>query len=266
MAEIKVSRVNEGVLLSGSLPSELSGSPSLEIFPLRDGLYLLSIKGGLQEAISHPSSPLAAKTGEGAIPEKEKEVVRKLLSIRFEKRTPAEVANALSPSEKQTLEALMKRKLVHIFHGGKYEKDGVYNVSDFAFNAVREPQLAQPPSSGAPSSPSPISSPEHLEKNGWMVLESEMDAKNFAGAFPGKIKSGEVMGVRAFDMKYYFVKRQFYENYESLVQSALLKSEKTSEELAEELGLAAEGCRALLFHLCENGEAMEKHRGKFSKA
>lgn len=195
--------------------------------------------------------------------EKEKEVVRKLLSVRFEKRTPAEVEKLLSGEEKGTLEGLMKRKLVHVFHGGKYEKEGVYNVSDFAFSAVREPAAAQP---AAAQSAAPKTPQENLEKAGWMVLESEMDARNFALANPARVKSGEVRGVRAFDRKYYFVTSAFFSEWEKEVQRAIGRGEKDAAEVAAELGIAEEGCRALMLHLCESGELMEKRRGKFSRA
>lgn len=186
------------------------------------------------------------------------------MSVRFDRRTPAEIARLVSKEEKETLDGLMKRKLVHIFHGGKYEKEGVYNVSESAFNSVREPPGTQQHS--VAQQPLPISSPEHLDRNGWMVLESESDARNFAAAYPEKVKSGEVKGLRAFDRKYYFVKRGFYEAWEKPAQLALSKSEKTAEEIAAENGMAPEGARCLLLHMCETGDILEKHKGKFARA
>ena len=117
-----------------------------------------------------------------------------------------------------------------------------------------------------PSAPLPISSPEHLERNGWMVLETENDARGFANSFPEKIKSGDVRGVRAFDLKFYFVKKAFLEKWETEAQLSLGKGEKTAEEIAEEIGIPTMGCRALLLHMCENGDLMEKKKGKFAKA
>lgn len=278
MVEIKAAKTNEGLLLSGALPAELLASSSLDIFALRDGFYLVSLKGAPEGAarLSHGAGEAGSA---GNLSGNEKELVRKLLSVRFEKRTPPEMNHLLSKGEKETLGLLIQKKLVHIFHGGKYEKDGVYNVSDFAFNAVREPsapampssQQAQPqPQMPSGMSPSPIpisiSSPSHLESHGWMVLENESDARNFGAAFQDKVKSGEIRGVRAFDMKYYFVRRGFCEQWEGKVQSALSKNEKSSAEIAQDAGMEPEGCRALLFHMCDSGEAMEKRRGKFTKA
>jgi len=265
MVEIKASKSKDGLLLSGSMPVDLSAASALELFALKDGIYLLAIKGAIDNA-GKPSKmqPIPTVATGALLSEKEKEVVRKLLSVRFDRRMPAEIAKLLSKEEKETLEGLMKRKLVHIFHGGKYEKEGVYNVSDFAFNSVREPSA---PSQHAPlQQPLPINSAEHLEKNGWMVLENETDAKNFASAYPEKVKSGDVKGTRAFDRKYYFVKRGYYEAWEKEVQLSLAKSEKTAEEIAAELSMAPEGARCLLLHMCETGDILERHKGKFARA
>jgi hypothetical protein len=188
---------------------------------------------------------------------------RSLLAVRFEKRTIAEMDRALGKEEKEILASLVKKELIQVFHGGKYEKSGVYNVSDFAFNAVREPSASAAP---APPSAPPISSAAHLEKTGWMVLDDENAARAFAAAYPEKVKSGEVRGMRAFDRKYYFVTRAFAESWEKKVQLSLSKAEKSAEEIAGELGMEPMGCRCLLLHLCESGDVMEKKRGKFARA
>lgn len=256
--EIKVTVTASGVLLSGSLPPEIASAQGIELFPLRDGIYLFALKGAIGGV-----SRMAAKQENGRLAEKEKGLVRKLLAIRFEKRIPAEVEKALSRDEKETLAQLLKQGVVQIFHGGKYASGGVYNISDDAFNAVREP-----PSGAAVIAPADqmISSPSHLEKFGWMVLEDEPAARNFAAAYPEKIKSSEVQGIRAFDRKYYFVTRGFFQEWEKKVQLALASEDKTPEELSGEIGIDAMGCRALLYHLCETGETMEKRKGKFARA
>ena len=261
---MKVSKTREGILQSGALPAEISDSASLEIFPLKDGAYLLTLKGFVEKAKGAAGS---AKNQGRSLSEKEKGVVRKLLSVRFESRTPEQVEKLLSREEKETLGQLMQQELVQVFHGGKYAKDGVYNVSDFAFNSVREPvSLPAAPGQMPPPQQLPVSSYAHLEKSGWMVLDDENAARAFANAYPEKVKSGEVRGMRAFDRKYYFVTRSFADDWEKKVQLSLAKADKTAEEISEELGIAPGGCRCLLLHLCESGEVMEKKKGKFARA
>jgi hypothetical protein len=284
--ELKVIRTRDGIALSGNVPPELSDAATVELFLLRDGIYLLGKKGALGEAIKGTKAEAAkgeAGRSYGAFSENEQSLVRKLLAIRFERRTPAEVSKALSKDEKALLELLMEKNAVQVFHGGKYAKEGVYNISDHAFNAVREPQSEAWQANGAKAAGTtpapaqqakaepvaaalPISSPAHLEKFGWMVLDTDADARNFANSFPEKIKSGTVRGVRAFDRKFYFVSKGFVEAWEKEVQLALGKGDKTDSEIAVEIGLAEGGCRALLYHLCESGEVMEKKKGKFARA
>lgn len=257
MAEIKVMKTREGILLSGAVPPEIASSPSFEIFPLRDGAYVIVPKGMLPQAKAAQQN---TEKGKGALTDAEKEVLRKLLAIRFENRIPAFVNKTLAKEEKETLEALMQKKMVQVLHGGKYEKDGVYSVSDFAFASVRDSSLPQN------AAQLPISSPEHLERNGWMVLDGENEARAFGNSYPEKVKSGDVLGQRGFDRKYYFVKKGYVEAWEKKIQASLAKSEKTAEELASEIGIAPEGCSAILIHLAENGEVMEKRKGKYARA
>jgi len=255
--ELKVIRLRDGIALSGPVPRELASSASLELFPLRDGAYLLTAKGFVERQLQQKKT-----SAEIQLSEKEKSLVRKLLAIKFESRLPAEVSKILTREEKELLSSLLKKNVVQVFHRGKYEKSGVYNISEAAFNSVREPHT---PVQQQPA-PIPISVPEHLEKFGWMVLENESEARNFALSFPDKVKSGEVMGQRAFDRRYYFITKAFLASHEREVLSLLGKAEKTPEELGQQLGLPPDGCRAILVHLLEAGEVMEKRKGKFSRA
>lgn len=300
--EIKATKTKNGIELSGPLPPVLANSSSLEVFPLRDGIYLLAIKGAVGKATA-----VETAKPEGRMTEKEKNVVRKLISIRFEQRVPSVVDKMLSKDEKEILGILAKKRLVWIFFGDKYGKEGVYNISDSAFAEVRDrlvdassdlssqrqvphlrfgasrtsgpleqrleseqqpvQEMARAPhGTERPELPLPINSPAHLEKLGWMVLDNENEARNFGQAFSDKAKSGLVRGLRAFDRKYYFIAKGFAEEKEVKVMAALEKGDKTAQELSSEIGVAPEGCRALLIHLAEAGEVLEKQKGKYSKA
>jgi hypothetical protein len=261
--EIRLTKTRGGVILAGEIPSEIADSQSLELFPLRSGAYLLTVKGFIPGG--SPVQQKKAADGK-SLTEGEKALLRKLLSIRFESRIPSEVAKLLSKEEKELLDGLVKGEMVQIFHGGKYEKSGVYNVSDFAFGAVREPASLPSAASPPPAADIPVSSIANLEKHGWMILANEAEARNFGNAYPDKVKSGEVMGQRAFDRQYYFVTKSFFGSHEKEVLSSLGKSDKTPEELSQQLHMAPEGCRAILVHLLETGDVMEKRKGKFSRA
>ncbi|MCX8175369.1 MAG: hypothetical protein N3E51_04140 [Candidatus Micrarchaeota archaeon] len=255
MAQARASRTKDGVLLSGPLPQEFLCASCFEVVRLRDGSFLLTP----QKEAKKPQAP--------QFDEAEKALLRKLLSIRFEKRIPAQVNRQLSREELKTLDRLMAKKAVQILWGGKYAKDGVYNLSEFAFHLVRQketqPQTGEPPTAPPPA---PLSALEQLEKFGWMVAESEEQARKLSAELAEQIRSGKIRGLRAFDRKFYFVSQRFREAWEKKVFAALSKGEKSAEQIGEEIGLSAEAARCLLLHLCESGELLEKRRGMFARA
>ena len=270
--EVKAQRTKGGVELLGRLPDDISNASTLEVFPLRDGMYLVGVKGALDRA--HGTA-----AGSGPLTEPERALVKTLRAIRFEKRTPDEVDRALSPSEKATLSALMDRKVVNLFRSGKYE-NGVYNISDSIFGQARDvlPAHAQGTEAGA-SPPSSASAPSAAGKGtqpsrpaydplskGYIVLDNEGDARQLSGAVAERIKAGEVAGLRAFDRKYYFIRKDFAALWQPKIVAALEKSDKTADELARALSLPPEACLAILLHMAEEGELLEKNKGKFALA
>ncbi|MEM4554442.1 MAG: hypothetical protein QXT25_01160 [Candidatus Anstonellaceae archaeon] len=246
--EIKISKTKEGFAISGSLPPEFSSYSEFELFPLKEGAYLLLAKG----FIENKGKPASA----AAFSEQEKEVLRKLLNVRFEKRTPKEIGKVLTAQEQKVLSGLMEKKIVHIFKDQRYP-EGVYSVAEAAFNAVKD-QQPQPKEALTPA--------QHFEKHGWVVVEEEAQARALANNYAEQMKSGQIRGTRSFDKKFYFISRQFYQSWEKKALLALSKNEKSAEEVSAEIGLPADACRCILVHLCEDGEVMEKQKGKYSKA
>ena len=259
--EIKTAKTKNGLELIGQLPQNLANANSLEILTLKDGLFLLTIKGAVEKTEEKLATPRA-----GQLSENEKNVIRKLLSIRFEKRVPAEVDKTLSKEEKEILDVLIKKRQVWVFFGNKYGKDGVYNIADSAFSEVREQEHVSTGTVQQNAVAHNVSPTHPPEKLSWLVLENESDARNFGHAFEEKIKNGLVRGLRAFDRKYYFISKEFADEMEPKAMVALSSGDKTAEELSREIKISSEGCRALLIHLAEAGEVLEKQKGKYAKA
>ncbi|MFA6907643.1 MAG: hypothetical protein WC263_02345 [Candidatus Micrarchaeia archaeon] len=270
--EVAVRKTREGAELLGSLPPEIANAAALEIFPLRDGICLLSVKGAI-----------GGHAPQAGLSEPERALVKKLLAIRFEKRTPSDVDRTLSGAEKAVLAALLEKKVVNVFRSSKYG-NGVYNVSDAIFGATRD-ALPAHEAGGAPQSgaqlraPSPLSagkaasapprpSPPQYDplSKGYLVLENEGDARQLSSAVAERIKAGEVAGLRAFDRKYYFIRKDFAMQHQPRIMSSLEKGDKTSDELARALSLPPEACLAILLHMAEEGELLEKNKGKFALA
>jgi len=252
--KLRVKRTQAGVALEGSVPEEIAGAEAAEIFPLRGGMYLFAVAGAIDGAGG-------GRHGAVALSGEEKALLKKLLAIRFERRTPDEVGRALSAGERGMLASLAQRNVVTVFRSRKYEK-GVYNVSDAAFGQAREGDAGHAASGAAPQQ----AAMQDPLARGWLVLENEGDARRLSGALAGRIAAGEVSGLKAFDRKYYFIKKSFAAKWRPKLLSALEKGGRTAEELAGEAGLDAEGCRALLLHMGEEGELLEKGRGRFALA
>ncbi|MCX6769177.1 MAG: hypothetical protein NT051_00660 [Candidatus Micrarchaeota archaeon] len=262
--EIKVIKAKDGVLLSGRLPSQIENADSLEIFPLRDGMFILVPKEILEKASGREEAEMPV-----GLDRVEIEVIRKLSSVRFERRIPSEMEKLLSVPERLVLGKLVARKLVTVFRSSKYGKEGVYNITDGVYPLVRrEGEAAQtkPPQPVQTSQQAKPGMPPHLASEGWMVLENDEEARRLSETSAHLVKSGEIMGTRAFDRKYYFISKSFLIAWEKKLDALLAKGDRNADELAEELGIAPDGCRAMVYNLCERGELLEKQKGKFARA
>ena len=220
-------------------------------------------------------------------------ILKKLLQFKFEERTPERIDQSFTVTEKRKIADLIKRHLVSIYYGGKYQKSGVYNVPTLVYRqylqqtaqAEAKPtaptaiphveyksQVAMKPSvTAAPASPktqapvklTPI---QLLEKNGFLIMQSETDAKEFSDSYSSRIRKKEIFGVRGFDKKYYIVKPSFVTKNESKVRAFLKSGAKSSDKIAEALGIEPQGAVALLTIMNEEGELIEKRRGTFALA
>ena len=60
-------------------------------------------------------------------------ILKKLLQFKFEERTPERVDQAFTTTEKRKIIDLIRRHIVSIYYGGKYQKSGVYNVPTLVY-------------------------------------------------------------------------------------------------------------------------------------
>ncbi|MBD3210951.1 hypothetical protein GF318_06250 [Candidatus Micrarchaeota archaeon] len=227
------------------LPPGLPDCDELEIYPLKEGYYLISLPLG--RAVTRPKKGLS---------ENDRQVLRKLLSIRFEKRTPAYVSKALSEQEKQILRDLERRGHVNVFRGKKY-RDGVYNINDKTYPLLKN----RPP----PSKPVQRNSDSFtlLKTQGYVVIPDRREAYSLSQKLKQDLKTGSVIGIRGFDGKFYAVTKQFLEKAEKAIAAAL-KEEMDISSIAETAKLNRDGCMAVLRIMAENGEVIEKKKGVFA--
>ncbi len=212
-------------------------------------------------------------------------VLKKLDTMRYPERTAEKVATMLNPAEKETLRQLVKRKVVVVF---KSEKDDnqLYSISKSIYDrflmrkrlqaapAPRPQQQAprifqRPEFRGAAPTLHPAETNENvqkLEKNGYIVLQTEGEASSVSMSLEESIRRGQVLGTRAFNKKFYIVMRSFMDRKADPVIKELREGASKVSEIAERTRMDEDAVRAVLYMLSENGDVSEKKRDVFTLA
>ncbi len=138
------------------------------------------------------------------------------------------------------------------------------------------PALAPPSSPNAPipSHSSPVPAPgfggamgaserKALERDGFLVVDNEAQARVLSQALERDIKSGDVIGVRAFDKKFYIVTSAFHAKLSALLLPLLKQGDASPAELATQLKLPEPAVIAVLQVMKDAGDVIEKRKGLF---
>ncbi len=213
-------------------------------------------------------------------------VLKKIDTLRYQMRTVENVNKLLTQDEKAVMKSLLQKKFVNLFNS----KDGnrVYSISKDVYDNFlmrkKSPQgIAPAPQARAYQQPRGAAYVQHmrqplasytpateteevamLEKEGYIVLQSESQAAAISSALEESIRKGHVLGTRAFNRKFYIVLRSFMEkNGPQLIKLIGSGTSKTTD-LSAKTGIDEEGIRAILYLLSESGEVSEKRRDAFT--
>jgi hypothetical protein len=254
------------------LPGELAERDEVELFLLKPGYYLLSLPlehaGIAAPAAAGTERKTEPKAGKAELSERERAVLMKLLSIRFEQRIPAYVNKALDDPEKAVLKELERRGYVNVFKGTKY-KEGVYNIRDSIYPLLSQKggQASPAPGSGSAATAQPQTASNDLlailKRQGFIVINDRNQARALSEGLSQEMKSGAVTGVKGFDNKFYVVTRSYLTGAEKAI-SAALKEDMDAASVAATAKLDPDGCLAALRVMCEAGEIIEKKKGVFA--
>lgn len=280
MVKTRVLKRESGYFLQ--IPSELGEMGELEIYKLKEGFFVLSAP---VEKITKQMKERENKNTSIKINNLEANLIKKLLGIRFEKRTPEEVNKAINETEKQTLKELEKRGLIFVYKSAKY-KDGVYNIIDRAYREVLEfeqrgiiytpTQIAEkkPQTNEVqkiPETPKQIQPPKQqpqvptealLKTRGYLSL-NEKEAKEMAYRISAEMKSGKIVGIKSFDGKVHFVTRTYFDLIKDRIAKSLVE-DMDLQTISSLVKTDSEGALAVLLLLSENGEIMERRKGIFA--
>ncbi len=123
------------------------------------------------------------------------------------------------------------------------------------------PYVTRPAStySGAPSGDL-----SKLRQAGFLVLESEFDAKRFSEQNANSIKSGEIMGLRGFDKKFYLLTLEYYNVLAPRIVDALKEGATPLSTIVRATKASEPATQAVLLQLKERGDVIEKKKGVFA--
>ncbi len=202
-------------------------------------------------------------------------VLKKLDTLRYADRTVANVSKLLNEGEKKTLQGLLDKKAVYLSKAkGSY---GIVAAVYDKFLMRKKPgATAQQPGRSrvfeqAPQKPVPP--PPKIEKNenviqletdGYIVLPTETEASSLSLALEDSIRSGKVLGIRAFNKKFYVVLRAFFDKNSGKVIKELKEGPKKVDELVKTTGVKEDGIRAMLYLLSEQGDVSERRKDVFT--
>lgn len=205
-------------------------------------------------------------------------VLKKLDTLRYNQRTQANVEKLLSAAEKEILKQLLKKRAVSLFRSGK---ENLYSIGKSVYDMflMRKKLQAQPAMQQAGQHIEEYRASllkvrgniedeniKRLEKDGYIVLQTESEAAVVSAALEESIRHGQVFGTRAFNKKFYIMLRPFLERYTSTVMKELRGGEKKVPEIAERVKLDENGVRAILYYMAESGDVSEKRRDLFALA
>lgn len=235
------------------LPAEFMDYDEIELFSLREGYYLLSFQ--LPVTGSQKSEDLAKKD-QLAPSADEISVLRKLQAIRFENRTPDHVNKLLSDPEKILLKEMGGKSWVRIFRGKKY-KDGVYSISDKVYPLIQGKQTKK-----ETGKPGLKNDPNYslLLTQGYLIIRDQKDAKLLSEKLKSEMKSGSVKGIKGFDGAFYVVTKDYFSKASKSILNSLVE-ESDVASITQNTKLEADAVAAVLHHLAESGDIIEKKRG-----
>jgi hypothetical protein len=164
----------------------------------------------------------------------------------------------LNKDSLKVFQKLLKEGLIVRFKLSKEYKKAIYKT----INEIKS--KPKPDAKPAPATYSSAPAPgiaSALDKDGFMVVKNQNEARELSDKLGARIKSGEIKGTRGFDGGFYILKTAFYEKVKNKLLPLLQKkSQATFDELTVELKVSKDVLRAVTELLKEEGEVSEKRK------
>ncbi len=269
---------------------ELADGDDVE-FIMHDGRYCIFAKkeageGSVTRAYRPPNASSSKMAERGPeINSAELAFLKKLDTIRYGERTESKVKGILSERERALIRPLLDRGIIFLYSkkGEGEPKYGINKVVYDKFLFGKREKTAAPVARPAAAvqkarSDLPEEKPQKkwmdyintgdnqshfLETNGYVVLNTEMEARELSSHLEDSIRHGMVVGTRAFNKKFYVLLRGFISKNAPKILKCLDKSSVSVSEISKETSIDEDGIRAILYVLSESGDVSEVRRDVF---
>ncbi|MGC9099357.1 MAG: hypothetical protein ACP5HW_02295 [Candidatus Micrarchaeia archaeon] len=262
----------------------LKEDDELDFFKFGSNSFIMAKKEDIAALLSRGMQNKAEQMQAGyELGNKEISVLKKLDTLRYNMRNRQNVEKILNDDEKKILGNLMKRNIVKLY--SKEEgKPELYSISKEIYDRFlmrkkagggeREEKEEEVKSVDAGLRRGALGSNlekygleqenvKRLEEKGYLVVPTEAEAASISLALEESIRQGMVLGIRAFNKKFYIMLRPFFEKYSMQIVKMLEGGEAKVEDVAKRLGIDEEAARGILYLLAESGDVSEKKRDLF---
>ncbi|HUC38554.1 MAG TPA: hypothetical protein VL944_00290 [Candidatus Acidoferrum sp.] len=248
-----------------------------------DNYYIVAKKSAVADMIVGKAAPVQAQSTQRVPNERELALLKKLDTLRYNERTKEKVNSMLNAEEKKTIADLLKKRFVTLFKkaGDNFYKYGIPKDIYDNFLMRKKPQVEVKAPEQKTQAPKPAPTqqkrweqsgkPENLyltalETNGYLVIGSETEASAASSALEESIRRGLVVGVRAFNKKFYVATKVFITKSLPKIGKMIGAKSISVSEIAKETGVDEDGVRAVLYIMADNGDVTEIRRDVFKAA
>ncbi len=186
------------------------------------------------------------------IDEKQKKVLEKLYFSKAEERIKERFDKKLNSEEKEIFEQLKKQGLIKIFKGKNRE---YYTIKkELYFSMKKENEKTNTKKNAI----------HELYKKGYLIIEDEIP-KELNIMLKSDIETGKILGLRAFDKKFYICTKHFFDLHSGTILDLLETKGKTIEQISKTMEMEKGAVRCLVNLLAEEGSIIERKSNYFEK-
>jgi hypothetical protein len=226
----------------------------LELIPNQEGIFLLIDK---KKAAEREGAQVCVNV---PLLEQHEEVIGMIKKARLSDLVEGKFENQLNAKQKQAMLELIASGRVFVFKLNDSYKKGVYRVKDEEEKNKKRTKR----DSEDFNAPKKLPPDYILETDGFVATMNNERAKILSSEYRERIEAGELKGIKSFEGIYYLIETDLLDNYTKKVLGEFLEhNEMTQEEIAEKVNISIELAKIICEFLKEDGELLEKRKGKY---